>query len=105
MRGKCSCKAAIRPSDTVVLPSFWRVAAMKTRGVSVFTSIVILIAILLLIYLVITVRIKGKIKNGVIRRADAHPRPDKVFGNQWPERRRWRRHRGCRARWNRAKRD
>ena len=27
------CNAAMRPSDTVVLPSFWRVAAMKTRGV------------------------------------------------------------------------
>ena len=28
--------AAINPSETVVLPSFWRVAAMKTRGVEVF---------------------------------------------------------------------
>jgi hypothetical protein len=39
----------MRPSDAVVLPSFWRVAAMKTRGVEVFISIVILIVILLLI--------------------------------------------------------
>ena len=29
----------MRPSDVVVLPSFWRVAAMKTRGVVEFTSI------------------------------------------------------------------
>jgi hypothetical protein len=28
----------MRPSDAVVLPSFWRVAAMKTRGVVVFIS-------------------------------------------------------------------
>jgi hypothetical protein len=35
-REKCCCNAAMRPSDAVVLPSFWRVAAMKTRGVVVF---------------------------------------------------------------------
>jgi predicted aspartyl protease len=29
----------MRPSETVVLPSFWRVAAMKTRGVEVFMKI------------------------------------------------------------------
>src|SRR5258706_3802348 len=27
----------MRPSELVVLPSFWRVAAMKTRGVTLFT--------------------------------------------------------------------
>src|ERR1039458_4800397 len=36
MRGKCFCSAAMRPSEVVVLPSFWRVAAMKTRGVEEF---------------------------------------------------------------------
>ena len=30
--------AAISPSEAVVLPSFWRVAAMNTRGVVVFIS-------------------------------------------------------------------
>src|SRR4051794_30959893 len=38
MRGWYCCMAASRPSEVVVLPSFCRVAAIKTRGVSLFTE-------------------------------------------------------------------